>query len=351
MSILLRLSVAGIVSISLIGVIILASSIIFFCYFPVSIWWRALVSGAPIEISKLIAMKMRKVNLSNVVVAYITAKRSGLDLDITELETHVLAGGNIDNVVKAMIAAKNADIKLSLQMAKTIDLAGKDVYGVVQNCIVPKIVETPQIVAVAKDGFELKAKANITLKTNIKRIIGGADENTIILRVSEALTSTIGSAINHGAVLENPDIISETIMDKGLDYETAYEIVSLDIFDIQRGRNLALEQEIERTEKDKKQTQNKLEERRLKAIALEQENKAKIQEMRAKVVESEAEVPKALAKALNEGKISPIDYYDIQNLQADTDLRNVLSGKGIQKPSDQDHEPARPKPRRNPFNF
>lgn len=345
----------GVLGWSLIGValfFVVAIIVTISLVFPLKVWWRAKISGAPIAMSKLLAMKMRKVDLNLVVVAYITAKKSGLDFDVSELETHVLAGGNIDSVVRAMISAKSANLNLTLQMAMAIDLAGRDVYQVVQNCIMPKVVETPQITAVAKDGIEVKAKANITILGNIKRVLGGADESTIILRVSEALSSTIGSALSHGAVLENPDVISDCIMGKGLDYETSYEIMSIDIYELSVGKNIAAERRMEQVELDRKKTANKLEERRLEAIALEQENKAKIQEMKAKVVAEEAEVPKALIKALNEGKISPVDYYDIQNLQADTKLRNSLC------PSEKDEkggtsEPELPKPKikRNPFNF
>ena len=348
MNLLLKLSVAGIVSLAVTGGIILVMLIVFFIIFPISEWWKAMISGAPISVSKLIAMKMRKVNLNNVVVAYITAKRAGLELDISELETHVLAGGNIDSVVRAMISASKAKIALSLNQAMALDLAGRDVQAVIRNCIVPKIVETPKVTAVAKDGFQITAKANITVVGNIKRAIGGADENTISLRVAEALSSTIGSATTHDAVMENPDVVSDVIMKKGLDAETAFEIVSLDIFELTLGENLYSKQKAEQVEIDKKETQNRLEKRRLEAVALEQENKAKVQELKAKQVEVETEVPKALAKALNEGKISPVDYYDIQNLQADTNLRNALSGKAEVKA---ETKATTPKPKRNPFNF
>lgn len=344
----------GVLGWSLIGisVLLLIGAVVAICFiFPLKVWWRAKISDAKIAMSKLLAMKMRKVDLDLVVVAYITAKKSGLDFDVTELETHVLAGGNIDSVVRAMIAAKNANLNITLQMAMAIDLAGRDVYSVVQNCIMPKIVETPMITAVAKDGIEVKAKANITILGNIKRVLGGADENTIIMRVSEALSSTIGSAVSHGAVLENPDVISDCIMQKGLDYETSYEIMSIDIFELSIGKNISAERKMEQAEIDRKKMANKLEERRLEAIALEQENKAKIQENKAKVVLEEAEVPKALVKALNEGKISPVDYYDIQNLQADTKLRNSLCPEDEEKKEQPEIDFPKPKVKRNPFNF
>jgi len=347
-SLILKLSLGGIITLSVVGALIVSLLVVFFIVFPLSYWWRAIVSGAPISMSKLLAMKMRKVNLNSVVVAYITAKRSGLDLDITELEAHVLAGGNIDNVVRAMISASKANINLSLKLAMALDLAGKDVPEVVKNCIVPKIVDTPQVTAIAKDGYQITVKASITLLTNIKRVIGGADENTIVLRVSESLSSTIGSATTHDAVMENPDVISDVIMKKGLDVETAYQIVSIDIYEMDLGKNIFAEQKLQEADLEKKAMQTRLEARRLEAVALEQENKAKVQEMKAKVAESEAEVPKALAKALNEGKINPVDYYDIQNLQADTNLRNVLSGK---KTGEKEEKTLPVKPKRNPFNF
>ena len=349
MELLLKLSLAGIVSLAVTGGIILIMLVIFFIIFPFSYWWKAVVSKAPISASKLIAMKMRKVDLRLVVVAYITAKRAGLDLDITELETHVLAGGNIDNVVKAMISADKANVPLTLNLAMALDLAGRNVQEVIKNCITPKIVDTPMVTAVAKDGYQIKAKASVTLLANIKRVLGGADENTISLRVAEALSSTIGSATSHSAVIENPDVISDVIMKKGLDIETAYEIKSLDIFDITLGENIYTKELTEQVELEKKETQNKLEKRRLEAVALEQENKAKVQELKAKQVEAETEVPKALAKALDEGKISPVEYYDIQNLQADTNLRNVLSGKAETK--NNSAKQTLSKPKRNPFNF
>lgn len=348
MELILRLSTAGIISIVVSIVVLVGLLVAFFIYFPFSYWWRARISSAPISIAKLLAMKMRKADLNSVVLAYITAKRSGLNLEIEDLETHVLAGGNIDNVVKAMISASKAGIPLDLNLAMALDLAGKNVQTVVNNCITPIIVETPVVTAVSKDGFQLSLKANITLLANIKRVVGGADENTIILRVSEALSSVVGSATTHDAVMENPDVISDVLIQKGLDYETAFEILSLDIFDIKLGENIFTKRELERVDLNKKNMQIDLEKRRLEAVALEQENKAKVQEMKVKQVEIETEVPKALAKALNEGKISPVDYYDIQNLQADTNLRNALIGKAEAKG---EAKPTPTKPKRNPFNF
>ena len=252
-----------------------------------------------------------------------------------------------------MISAKSANIKLPLQVARAIDLSGKDVVSVVQSCIVPKIIETPQVTAVSKDGIELKAKAHITIKTNMGRVLGGADEGTIVTRVSECLASTIGSSVNHGAVIENPDVISDVIMSKNLDNGTAYEIISIDIFDITIGKNIAVQLELEQSEIAKRESQAEIEKRKLEAMAIEQENKNKIQEAKMRAIEAEAEVPKALAEALKEGKISPMDYYDIKNLEADTNLRNMLSGK---KTGTEGNDSVQPRPRRaikrpNPFDF
>ncbi len=357
MQLLLQITTGGIVFLSVLGVLLLGCLVAFFIIFPIGVWWRALISNAPIPIAKLLAMKMRKVNLNEVVVAYITSKKAGIELNIDDLETHVLAGGNIDKVVRSMISAKSANIKLPLQLARAIDLSGKDVVGVVQSCIVPKIIETPQVTAVSKDGIELKAKAHITIKTNMGRVLGGADEGTIVTRVAECLASTIGSSVNHGAVIENPDVISDVIMSKNLDSGTAYEIISVDIFDISIGKNIAVQLELEQSEIAKRESQAEIEKRKLEAIAIEQENNNKIQEAKMRAIEAEAEVPKALAEALKEGKISPMDYYDIKNLEADTNLRNMLSGKnkggddekgGVGSGTARPHRAIR---RNNPFDF
>ena len=348
MGLILKISLAGIISLSVVGVFLVACIIILFAVLPFSSWWKALISGANIPMEKLIAMKARKDDLNSVVIAFITAKRAGLNLDIEDLETHVLAGGNIDSVVKSMISAKLAGIELSLSLAMALDLSGKDSYKIIKDCISPRVVDTPFVTAVAKDGVELTTKASITIKGNIKRVVGGADENTITLRVAEALSSVIGSATTHDVVMENPDVISDAIMKKGLDRETAYEIISIDMYDIKAGKNIALEQQLAQADLERKTMENRLEARRLEALALEQENKAKVQENKAKQVEIETEIPKALAKALEEGKISPVEYYDIQNLQADTNLRNILSGKASK---DTDLDDDKNKIKRNPFGF
>lgn len=351
MNSLLSIGIGAIIGISVAIVVVIAITVAVVVVFPIKAWWKARVSGTPIKMTKLLAMKMRGINLSVVIVDYITATKSGLNIDVSLLETHIMAGGNIDKVVKALVSAKNAGLNLNAQMAMALDLAGRDIYEVVQNCIVPKVIETKEVSALAKDSVEVKAKAHITILANINRIIGGADENTILVRVSEALSSTIGSAVSHGAVLENPDVISDAIMAKGLDSGTAYEIMSIDIFELSVGKDYDMQRKMEQAELDKKHTQIKMEERRLAAVALEQENKAKIEEAKIKAVEADIEVPKALIKALNEGKISPVEYYDIQNLQADTKLRNILSSANENKQSKEDPLEVKPKPRRNPFNF
>lgn len=347
MNLMLSIGVVGIIFIVVFIVLLIGGTVFFLVYFPVSIWWKARTSKAPISMSKLMTIKLRKLNLNDIVCAYITAVRAGLSLTIDDIETHILAGGDINNVVKAMVSAKNGNIKLPVQTAMAIDLAGKNVYSIVQSCIVPKIVETPVVSGISKDGIELKAKATITIRANMGRVLGGADEGTIISRVSEALASTIGASVSHTAVLENPDVVSDCIMAKGLDSETAYEIISIDIFDIQVGKNIAVQLKLDQGEIERRANQSKLEERRLEAVAVEQENKAKIQEAKAKQIEAEMEVPKALANALKEGKISPMDYYDIQNLEADTKLRNVLSGNDKKN----EDRPSSSRSKRNPFNF
>jgi len=348
---LLKIGVGGIISLSIVGLILIAAVVVIVCVLPLSVWWKGKTMGNPIKMSKLIAMKMRGIDLNQFMINYTTAKKSGLKININDLESHSLAGGNTEKVIKALVAAKNGGIELNMQMAMALDLAGRDIYEVVQNAIVPKVIETQEITAVAKDDIEVKAKAHITILANIKRILGGSGEETILVRVSEALSSTIGSAVSHSAVMENPDVISDAIMNKGLDYGTAYEILSIDIFELKVGKNYAIQKKLEEAELEKKRTETKLEERRLIALALEQENKAKIEEAKIKAVEADAEVPKALVKALNEGKISPVEYYDIENLQADTKLRNMLSNANKEKQEPETGSMQKPKPRRNPFNF
>jgi len=326
-----KLSVGWIVGLSVGGALLLAFIITFLCLVPLRLWFRAVVSGAYVPMSKLIGMKMRKVDVNKIVLTYITARKAGLtDISVEELETHYMANGDVERVVKALISAHSANMDLSVQTAKAIDLAGRDVYQAVRNSVVPKIIETPVVSAMAKDGIELKVKAKVTVISNMHMQIFGAGEETIIARVGEGVVTTVGSAASHKIVLENPDLISSTVLNKGLDTGTAYEIVSIDIADIDVGRNIGAELEIANAEAEKRIAQAKAEERRCNAMATENEMKAKVEEMKAMVVAAEAEVPKALAKALNGGKLSVMDYYNMKNIEADTKMRSALSKKSAE---------------------
>ena len=318
------LSTGAIIGLSVAGAVILAAFIIMLCMVPLRLWFRALVSGSHVSMGKLIGMKIRKVKVQDIVLSYISAKKAGLKLDIDDLETHFLAGGNVDRVVKALISAHSANIDISLETAKAIDLAGRDVYEAIRTSVVPKVIETPTISAVAKDGVELKVKAKVTVTSNIHRQISGAGEDTIIARVGEGIVTTVGSANSHKIVLENPDLISATVLSKGLDSGTAYEILSIDIADIDVGVNIGARLDIDKAIAQKKISEAKAEERKSMAIAQEQEMKAKVQEMQAELIRAEAEVPKAMAKALQDGKMSAMDYYKLQNLQADTQMRKTI---------------------------
>jgi len=258
----------------------------------------------------------------------IKATKAGLDLSINKLEAHALAGGNVDRVVNALIAAQRADIPLGFERASAIDLAGRDVLQAVQMSVNPKVIETPIVAAVAKDGIEVKSKAKVTVRANIDRLVGGAGEETIIARVGEGIVTTVGSAKTHKEVLENPDLISRTVLNKGLDAGTAFEILSIDIADVDVGKNIGAQLQTDQAEADKRIAQAKAEERRAMAVALEQEMKAKVQEMRAKVVEAEAEVPRAIATALKEGKLGVMDYFNMQNIKSDTQMRDSISKIG-----------------------
>jgi len=321
---LLLISVGAIVGISVAGALLLATIIVILCMVPLSLWFRALVSGTHVSMSKLIGMKVRKVKVNDIVLSYIAARKAGLKISIDDLETHFMAGGNVDRVVKAMISAHSANIDINFQTAKAIDLAGRDVYEAIRTSVVPKVIETPLISAVAKDGVELKVKAKVTVTSNIHRQISGAGEDTIIARVGEGIVTTVGSADTHKIVLENPDLISATVLAKGLDSGTAYEILSIDIADIDVGVNIGARLEIDKAIAQKKISEAKAEERRSMAVANEQEMKAKVQEMQAELLRAEADVPKAMAKALHEGKLSVMDYYNMQNLQADTEMRRAI---------------------------
>ena len=298
----------------------------FFVIVPISTWFRALVSGAYISMGKLIGMRLRKIKIGMIVEAYITGKKAGLNINIGELETHYMAKGDVVKVVNALISAHSANIELSTRTAMAIDLAGRDVLNAVKVSVNPKVIETPVIAAIAKDGIELRCKARVTVRANISRLIGGAGEETIIARVGEGIVTTVGSALTHKDVLENPDRISKTVLQKGLDSGTAFEILSIDIADVDVGRNIGAQLQMDQAEADKRIAQAKAEERRAMAVATEQEMKAKTQEMRAVVIEAEAEVPKAMADALRNGKLGVMDYYNMQNLQADTNMLNAIRG-------------------------
>jgi len=346
-----KLSVGWIVGLSVGGAVLLAGVIVFLCMVPIRLWFRAMVSHAHVPMGKLIGMKMRKVDVNKIVLTYITAKKAGLTITLDELETHFMANGDIERVVKALVSAHSANMDLSVQTAKAIDLAGRDVYQAVRTSVVPKIIETPVVSAMAKDGIELKVKAKVTVISNMHMQIFGAGEETIVARVGEGIVTTVGSAASHKIVLENPDLISSTVLNKGLDTGTAYEIVSIDIADIDVGRNIGAELDIANAEADKRIAQAKAEERKCMAIATENEMKAKVQEMKAMVIAAEAEVPKALAKALNNGTMGVMDYYNMKNLQADTLMRKALSGEAENQeknePQDKPSSPLgiRPRPK------
>ncbi|MCM3539659.1 flotillin-like protein FloA [Priestia endophytica] len=313
------------------GIILLG---IFFTFVPVMLWISALAAGVRVSIFTLVGMRLRRVIPSRVVNPLIKAKKAGLEVTINQLESHYLAGGNVDRVINALIAAHRANIDLSFERCAAIDLAGRDVLEAVQMSVNPKVIETPFIAGVAMDGIEVKAKARITVRANIDRLVGGAGEDTVIARVGEGIVSTIGSQIDHKKVLENPDMISQTVLSKGLDSGTAFEILSIDIADIDIGKNIGAVLQIDQAEADKNIAQAKAEERRAMAVAQEQEMRARVEEMRAKVVEAEAEVPLAMAEALRSGNIGVMDYMNIKNIDADTDMRDSF-GK-LTKDDDED---------------
>lgn len=294
---------------------------IFFSFVPVMLWISALASGVRIGIITLVAMRLRRVVPSRIVNPLIKARKAGLEMDTNQLESHYLAGGNVDRVIDALVAAQRADIPLGFERAAAIDLAGRDVLEAVQMSVNPKVIETPVVAAMAKDGIELRTKAKVTVRANIDRLVGGAGEETVIARVGEGIVSTIGSSESHKDVLENPDMISKSVLNRGLDSGTAFEILSIDIADVDVGKNIGAELQTDQAEADKRIAQAKAEERRAMAVATEQEMKARVQEMKAKVVEAEAQVPIALADALKSGKLGVMDYYNLQNIAADTQMR------------------------------
>lgn len=312
-------------------IIALVGVAVIFSFIPVGLWISAMAANVRIGIITLIGMRLRRVPPAKIVNPLIKAVKAGLNVNVNQLEAHYLAGGNVDRVVNALIAAERANIPLAFERAAAIDLAGRDVLQAVQMSVNPKVIETPIVSAVAKDGIEVKAIARVTVRANIDRLVGGAGEETVIARVGEGVVTTVGSAGSHKAVLENPDLISRTVLSKGLDAGTAFEILSIDIADVDVGRNIGAQLQTDQAEADKRIAQAKAEERRAMAVAKEQEMKASVQEMRAKVVEAEAEVPKAMAHALREGKLGVMDYYNMQNIMSDTEMRDAiakLGGKG-----------------------
>ena len=324
------MNVAGIVVLCVVIFILL---IIFLYLVPVGLWFQALVSGVHTSLIQLMFMRFRKVPPSVIVNNMINATKAGLKLSQNELEAHYLAGGNVTNVVQALISSSKANMNLDFRTATAIDLAGRDVLKAVQTSVNPKVIDTPPVAAVAKDGIQLIAKARVTVRTNIKQLVGGASEETILARVGEGIVSSIGSALSHKQVLENPDSISKLVLTKGLDSGTAFEILSIDIADIDVGKNIGAQLQMDQANADKNIAQAKAEERRAMAVASEQEMKAKAQEARAKVIEAEAEVPKAMADAFRSGNMGIMDYYRMKNIQADTDMRESIAKPAGAKPN------------------
>lgn len=312
--------ILGIVLLGMIGLLV----ILFFVFVPVGLWVSSLAANVKISIFNMIGMRLRRVKPALIVLPLIKARKAGLDMSVNQLEAHYLAGGNVDNVVNALIAAERAGIELRFEKAAAIDLAGRNVLEAVKMSVNPKVIETSNVSAVAKDGIELLVKARVTVRANLERLVGGAGEATILARIGEGIVTTVGSSLSHKEVLENPDDISKRVLTKGLDSGTAFEILSIDIADIDVGRNVGAQLQSLQAEADKNIAQAKAEERRAMAVAKEQE-------MRAYVVEAEAEVPKAMAYALREGKLGVMDYYEMQNLRADTAMRESIQGVGSEK--------------------
>ncbi|WP_186575746.1 flotillin-like protein FloA [Aquibacillus kalidii] len=317
------MTIEQLLPIIIVGLIVIVVAILF-TFIPVMLWISALAAGVHVNIFTLVGMRLRRVVPARVINPLIKAHKAGLDVTTNQLESHYLAGGNVDRVVNALIAAQRANIELGFERAAAIDLAGRDVLEAVQMSVNPKVIETPFIAGISMDGIEVKAKARITVRANIDRLVGGAGEDTVIARVGEGIVSTIGSSESHSKVLENPDLISHNVLSKGLDAGTAFEILSIDIADIDIGKNIGAMLQTDQAEADKNIAQAKAEERRAMAVAQEQEMVAKVQEMRAKVVEAEADVPLALAEALRSGHMGVMDYMNYKNINADTDMRNTI---------------------------
>ncbi|PZX55661.1 flotillin-like protein FloA [Algoriphagus chordae] len=298
---------------------------IFLYFVPVNLWITAQFSNVKVGIGELIGMRIRKVPPSIIVNSLITATKAGVELTTNDLETHYMAGGNIPNVIRALISADKANINLTFKQATAIDLAGRDVFEAVQISVNPKVINTPNVAAVAADGIQLIAKARVTVRANIAQLVGGAGEETILARVGEGIVTSIGSAATHKSVLENPDKISKLVLQRGLDAGTAFEILSIDIADIDVGTNIGAKLQIDQASADLKVAEARAEERRAMAVALEQEMKARNVEMRAKVIEAEAEVPRALAEAFRSGRLGVMDYYKMENIQSDTSMRESIA--------------------------
>ena len=307
------------------GAIIIIALIILLWFFPVPLWFQAILSGVRVSLIHLVLMRWRGVNPNTIVMALITGTKAGLTLKANELEANYLAKGNVSKVVMALISANKANIPLDFKMAAAIDLAGRDVFEAVQMSVNPKVINTPPVTAVAKDGIQLIAKARVTVRANIKQLVGGAGEETVLARVGEGIVSSIGSAESHKEVLENPDSISKVVLNKGLDAGTAFEILSIDIADIDVGKNIGAVLQMDQADADKNIAQARAEERRAMAVALEQEMKAKAQEARAQVIEAEAQVPLAMAEAFRNGNLGIMDYYRMKNIQADTEMRETIA--------------------------
>lgn len=325
---------------SVLSIVIIIALIIFFRFVPVGLWITARFSGVRVRIIDLIGMRLRRVVPVRIIQPLIKATKAGLHIRLNELEAHYLAGGDVNSVVDALIAADRANIPLGFKEAAAIDLAGRNVFEAVQISVNPKVIETPEITAVAKNGIEVRAKAKVTVRANIERLVGGAGEETIIARVGEGIVTTVGSSNAHTEVLENPDSISKTVLNKGLDKGTAFEILSIDIADVDIGRNVGAKLQMEQAEADKRISQAKAEERRAQALASEQEMIAEIRRQRAKVTEAEAQVPQALAEALRKGHLGVMDYYKMENVLADTRMRQSLSEEKLEQASEQSTKPG-----------
>ena len=316
----------------MIPVLVIVLLAVLFYFIPIGLWFSARISGVKISLLQLVLMRWRKVTPSVIVTSMIEGTKAGLTLDANELESHYLAGGNVPNVIHALVSAQKASINLDFKMATAIDIAGRNVFEAVQMSVNPKVIDTPPVSAVAKDGIQLVAKARVTVRANIKQLVGGAGEETILARVGEGIVSSIGSSASHKTVLENPDFISRLVLEKGLDTGTAFEILSIDIADIDVGKNIGAFLQMDQANADKNIAQAKAEEKRAMAVALEQEMIAKAQEARARVIDAEAEIPLAIAEAFRSGNLGIMDYYKIKNIQADTSMReSIAPQQGVKK--------------------